>query len=114
MILIVEDNKTWQEIYARILSEYDLTFCRDDIEAIKIIDQNPPQLIVLDILLNGPTAFGLLNELQSYPHLAKIPIIIVSDVKLAQSRLEEYNIVKVFDKATLNPLDLRKEIQDYV
>ena len=114
MILVIEDNETWQEIYARILSSYDLTFCRDDLEAIKIIDKNSPQLIVLDILLNGPTAFGLLNELQSYPHLAKIPIIIISNIKLAQDKLKEYNIVKVFEKATLDPIELRAEVQNYV
>ena len=114
MILAVEDNKNWQEIYTRLFAEQDLVFCRDGIEAIKLIDQKTPQLILLDIFLNGPTAFTLLNELQSYPELAQIPIIIISDADLSRYDLSSYNIVKVFDKATLDPLELRNEVKTHV
>lgn len=111
MILIVEDSQNWQEIYSRLFSQYELAFCRDDIQAIKLIDQKIPQLILLDIFLNGPTAFTLLNELQSYPELACIPIIIVSDTDLSRHNLRQYNIAKIFDKATLTPQDLKAEVE---
>ena len=114
MILVIEDNKTWQKIYSRLLPQHDLVFCRDDIRAIQLIDQKTPQLILLDIFLNGPTAFTLLNELQSYPELANIPIIIVSDADLSRHNLKPYNIVKIFDKASLDPRDLQREVEYYV
>ena len=113
MILIVEDNKTWQEIYGRLFPQIDIIFCRDGIEAIKIIDQKIPQLIILDIFLNGPNAFALLNELQSYPNLAQIPIFIISDTDLSQYDLSAYNIIRIFSKATLDPRALQNEVNHY-
>ena len=82
-----------------------LHFFSDGVSAIQAIDDQIPDLIVLDMLLSGPSAPSLLAELQSYPDLATIPILLVSGVEI-QADLSPYGVSKIFNKATMKPKDL--------
>jgi CheY-like chemotaxis protein len=68
-------------------------------------------LVILDILLTGPTGFAVLNEMQSYPELAKVPVIVVSSVALPEDELVKYGVWAVFDKGDMMPQDLLKSVQ---
>ena len=78
-------------------------------EAIDIIDETPPNVVLLDILLPGVNAFALLHELQSYTDTHSIPVIICTTMNQNQidaESLKNYGVVEVLNKTELTPASL--------
>lgn len=104
-IFVIEDDRGWEHYYARILKVHELEFFHDGVEVIAAMDEVVPDLVILDVLLTGPTGFAILHEMRSYPELMNVPVIVVSSVKLGVLD-ESYGVCKVFDKAEMTPRDL--------
>ena len=111
MIAIIEDDRGWEQYYRDLLKGYKLKCFHDGLAAVKWLDETKPDLIILDILLVGPTGFAVLNELRSYPELDDVPIIVVSSVKMSASELVKYGVRAVFDKGEMMPQELVKSVQ---
>ena len=108
-VYIIDDD----EIMSHLLSGYikDISnpiIFRDAISAISSIEDDKPKLIFLDILLNGPDGFTFLNEIVSYEDTAKIPIVIISSLNLDIDKLENYGVVKILNKESFTPEDVKK------
>ncbi len=107
MIYIIEDDLGWESYYRRILKGYDLQFFQDGVAAIDAMDlDEPPSLVILDILLTGPTGFAVLNEMRSYPELMEVPVLIVSSVALPTDVASKYGVVAAYDKGAMKPAEL--------
>lgn len=104
-IFVLEDDKGWEAYYRRVLKDYDLKFFNNGIEAVAAMDDEKPALVLLDVLLAGPTGFAVVHEMRSYPELENVPIIVVSSVKMHEID-EKYGILKSFDKSEMMPRDL--------
>lgn len=110
---IIEDNEIMSELFARYLSGITETkIFRDAISAISEISDDQPDLIFLDILLTGPDGFTFLNEIVSYEDTGKIPVVIISSLDFQLESLKNYNVVKILNKDTLLPSDLRAVSQE--
>jgi len=109
-VLIVEDDVWQAEQYKRILEKnnYDTEISPHALDAIDRIDNYNPDVILMDILLTGSTAFALMNELQSYSDTSEKPVIICSSVgeNLDIENLKKYGVKKILDKAVMHPEDL--------
>lgn len=109
-VLIVEDDKWLAEQYERVLRKADLeaTISLHALAAIEAIDIVHPDVIILDVLLTGGTAFTLLHELQSYGDTGKIPVIICSNLAsdLSLDDLKSYGVRRILDKSTMAYDDL--------
>ncbi len=99
------------ECLARICRPATPLLFRDVVTAVATFAEVLPDLIILDVLVNGPDAFTLLNEMISYTDTATIPVIIVTSLKLRANNLRSYGVRAIFDKATMHPNDLRFAIQ---
>jgi DNA-binding response OmpR family regulator len=55
---------------------YDVVDCRDGAQALPLIKQNKPDLIVLDIMLPGKSGFDLCREIRSAKN--RVPILMLS------------------------------------
>ena len=62
-IFVLEDDKGWEAYYRRALKKYDLAFFNNGIEAIVAMDDEQPDLVILDVLLAGPTGFAVVQEM---------------------------------------------------
>lgn len=109
-VLIVEDDAWLAEIEQRVLEAegYEVTLTPHALAAIDVIDQDPPDVIILDVLLAGSTGFALLNELQSHDDTHHIPIILCTNLaeQFDGKRLQEYGVKRVVDKSAMHPSDL--------
>lgn len=109
-ILIIEDDDWLAEQHARVLKRagYKTKTALNALDAIRMIDDKIPDIIVLDILLTGSTAFSLLHELQSYGDTGNIPVVICSNLgsDLSLDDLESYGVRKILDKTKMVPQDL--------
>lgn len=114
MIFVIEDDRGWESYYRRILRGTDLEVFHDGVAAIAAMDfDEPPALVILDILLTGPTGFAVINEMRSYPELMNVPVAIVSSVSLKDELPEEYGVVAVLDKGSMKPADLKELVGRY-
>jgi DNA-binding response OmpR family regulator len=81
-ILIIEDDKFLRElIVQKLLKEgYDISEAIDGEEGIKKIKTEKPDLILLDLILPGIDGFEVLSRMKADEKLAKIPVIILSNL----------------------------------
>ncbi len=79
-IMIVEDEKDFQEIYAMMLEgrDYKLIYAYDGEEAMPMLEDKKPDLIILDNIMNMVTGDSFFLHLKGYDDLADIPVIIIS------------------------------------
>lgn len=117
MILIIDDDPEMQEAMSLLTEQLEggtTWTCSEDVMlAIDIIGMEEPDVIFLDVMLNGPNGFTLLNELQSDVRLARIPIVLMSSLPLPKKGLEQYNIVGTLNKATMKPPEVLAYMRKY-
>jgi len=106
LVYIIEDDPALASHFARTLSSHRTETFTNGIDAIKRIDKQLPDAILLDIILDGPSGFSLLHELQSYTDTARIPIVICSSIDLTDHDLASYGVTHILDKTTMHPTDL--------
>ena len=108
MIYIIDDDYQMAECVARFLRPEKTKIFTNAIDAISNIDDDKPDLIFLDVLLDGPDAFTFLNEIVSYENTSKIPVVIITSLDLKTDNLENYGVRKILKKETLTPEDVKK------
>ncbi len=79
-ILIVEDEKRFQEMYSMMLGDkdYNLISAYDGDEAMQKLEHNKPDLIILDMIMNMVTGDTFFLHLKGHEDLADIPVVIIS------------------------------------
>ncbi len=107
-VLIVEDDRWLAESYRLILKNNGWQSCHVVLaeQAIEAIDDFQPDVVLLDFMLPEKNAPTLLNEMQSHPDLAKLPIVICSSLDLLQydsEALASYGVKEVINKAKMTP-----------
>lgn len=113
-ILIVDDDDWQRELIRDNLPDQTEIFEADSaLVAIDILDQNSIDVMFLDLSLIGGSCFSLLNEMQSDAELAKVPVILCSNLaeKIAGLDLKSYGIQKIVDKAEFNPKNTWRIVQ---
>ena len=113
MIYVIEDDRGWESYYRRLLKGLDAKYFHDGVAAIAEMDEKVPDLVILDVLLTGPTGFAVLNEMRSYPELMDVPAAIVSSVSLNDEIAEKYGVVATFDKGKMRPGELLELVGRY-
>ena len=123
-VLIADDNKE----FCSILNDYLLNqrdiivtgIAKDGIEALDLIQEKEPDLVILDIIMPHLDGLGVLEKLNNM-NLKKMPrVIILSAVgqdKITQKAIKlgaDYYVVKPFDMITLvdRVRDLLKEEEE--
>ncbi|HEX6258406.1 MAG TPA: response regulator [Candidatus Saccharimonadales bacterium] len=117
-ILIVEDNDWLAEQFEAILStEFSTARVADGAAAMEIIEQDLPDALLLDMLLTGPGALGVLHELQSYADTSNLPVVVCTSLPDRQqlaSSLAAYGVRAVLDKTTVTPQRLLRTFREVI
>ncbi len=79
-ILIIEDELPFRQIYRDILrlDGYKVLEAENGEEGLKMIAQQPPDLILLDIVMPKVSGFDVLAKLKSQPETSQIPVVVYS------------------------------------
>lgn len=114
-VLLVEDDPWLAELEADVLTQagYEVIVSPHAPSAIAKIDEKQPDIIILDVLLTGSTAFALLHELQSYSDTKAVPVILCTNMaeSLKLEELATYGVRRIIDKSTMHPDDLPAAIR---
>ena len=80
VILIVEDDDDLRGVFAMTLSfdGFDVHEARTGFEALRFIDTNPPDLVVLDLGLPGIDGYAVQQEIAANAFTRHIPVVIVT------------------------------------
>jgi DNA-binding response OmpR family regulator len=85
-ILIVEDDSDLRRMFRTALSMtgYVVDEAADGLEALRIIEARPPDLVVLDLMLHALDGLSVQQELAGRAITSHIPIVIVtgSDIEV--------------------------------
>ena len=116
MIFVIDDNEIMAECIARACGkDVEVRTFTNAIAAMETIsDGKVPDLIFLDILLDGPDGFTLLNELVSYSDTAKIPVVVVTSLDLGGKDLSVYGVAGVLQKEKMKPQEIYDYVREYV
>lgn len=78
--LIVDDSATERSIIAGCLKQVgiEISVALSGEEALEKIEQQSPDLIVLDVVLPGRSGFEICRQLKGSEHTNRIPIILCS------------------------------------
>jgi signal transduction histidine kinase len=107
-ILIVDDEPTARETLVAMLEgeNYDLQLAKDGIQALQMLEQFQPDLILLDIMLPGMDGFEVCRRIRSTPPLAEVPIIMLTALDDRDSLLK--GIESGADDFLTKPADRRE------
>ena len=79
-VLVVDDNLQNLELLQVYLEDIDCQTipAHDGIEALDIIRKNPPDLVLLDVMMPKMSGFEVCKKIKNDPKTADIPVIMVT------------------------------------
>ncbi|BFM21061.1 response regulator [Gilvimarinus japonicus] len=78
-ILVVDDESTNLKVIQTVLAdEYRLAFAKSGQAALEVIQQNPPNLILLDVMMPGMSGIDVCRALKADAATQHIPVIFVT------------------------------------
>lgn len=115
-VLVIDDDRWFAEHYEHeLLSDgHTVMTAHHALEGIAKVDQQRPDVIVLDVLLPGSNGIALLHELRSHSDLADIPVIVCTTTAIPPGSLTPYGVSEVLDKTTMTNEDLRCAVRKAV
>ena len=114
-VLVVEDDTFLAQLLTNRLQRAGLTVTRagDGEEALRILKNTKPDLILLDIILPKKPGFEVMEEIQKDPLLKRAPIVIISnlgqDEDMARGR--QLGAIEYYVKAQTSIEDLVSKVQ---
>lgn len=86
-VLIVDDDPVNIELLEGYLSkDYDILKAFDGNEALTIVEANPPDIVLLDLIMPGINGYQVCKKLKDDPKTNHIPIVIVTSLHETEDR----------------------------
>jgi CheY-like chemotaxis protein len=107
-VVLIEDNPMDARLISRILQTsrpLAIKQVQAGREALQIIRQEEPHLIILDLIIPDLNGFQILEELKHQPKLAETPVIIITGKELSKAEIEQltqYPVVSTWQKSKLD------------
>lgn len=115
-IAIVDDHPQVRQLIRRILQaqgEYVLFEAEDGRKGIKLIRDERPDLVILDLMMPELDGFGVLDEMKGDPELASIPVVVVTAKELTSQEKDRLSgqIDTLMQKGDFMSEELMEEVR---
>ncbi len=99
-VLVVEDDAWIRWFMCDVLSEegYEVLEAADGRTAIRLVDENPPHVMLLDIAMPGVTGVEVLRHLRSRRRTRTLPVLVVSAYPRVLTPDDEASVACVLTK----------------
>ena len=79
-VLVVEDDDDLRRLYRSwlTLADFSVREARGGFEALRLMDHDPPDIVVLDLMMPGVDGYAVRLELEAHAHTRSIPIVVVT------------------------------------
>jgi DNA-binding response OmpR family regulator len=116
IVMVVEDDLFLAQLLSNRLSREGISVIRagDGEEALSLLKNTKPDLILLDIILPKKSGFEVMEEIQRNPLLKRAPIVIISNLGQDDdiSRGRQLGAVEYYVKAKVSIEDLVIKVQE--
>jgi len=110
-ILIVDDTVTNLGILKKTLKEYSIFEASDGRTALKIINTEHPDLILLDIMMPGVDGHSVLSIIKNNETTRHIPVMLISSLDGIEDKLRSFEKgADDFITKPFNPLEVKARI----
>ncbi len=115
-ILIVEDEASIIELLTMVLSRegYETASCQTGRDAISMMKQFHPHLVLLDVMLPGLDGAGIVKIMSEDDNLINIPVIVTSALVESQRMFQMYPQVKAFCSKPFILTDLVAKVKKFI
>jgi PAS domain S-box-containing protein len=112
LILIVEDDDSTREMIGRTLEKdgWQINYAINGLDALRRLNEQIPDLILLDLMMPEMDGFQLVTELQQQRQWRDIPIVVVTAKDLTEADRQRLNGY-IEDILTKNAAELDKLLQ---
>lgn len=88
-VLVVDDEEVNREMLRDMLESkgYRVTEAVDGEQSLQLVAKEPPDVILLDVMLPGMDGFAVCRQLKEDPHTAQIPILLITALTERRYRL---------------------------
>ncbi len=109
-VLIVEDHPEIAALYCEAFKTrgWDVERAESGAEALKMLAENTPAVVVLDLFLPRGHGIEVLGEMKSNPQYKRIPVIVVSG-RLSHEEIDAAKGLEaevILHKTEITPFDL--------
>lgn len=115
-IMLVEDDNSLREIYqARLLAEgYDIVAAKDGEEALALVGQEKPDLIILDVMMPKISGFDTLDIIRSTAATKAIKVVMMTALSQAEdkARAEKLGADRYLVKSQVTLEDIVKTVKE--
>jgi CheY-like chemotaxis protein len=115
-IVIVEDEEIMLDLLQRKLKThgYEVSVARDGEEGLRVIKEERPDLIIMDLVMPKMDGFMVMEEIQKDEDLKKIPLIVVSNSgqPVELNRIKDLGAKDWLIKTEFNPQELVEKIKN--
>lgn len=114
-ILLVEDSKAIQQMYKNKLTieQFNVITADNGMEAIKILSQEKPDIILLDLMMPIMDGYKVLQVIKTDPRLSNIPVLVFSAKGQPEEVEKSLNLgaAGYIVKATTKPNEVVEQIR---
>lgn len=103
-IFIVEDSMELQQLYAEALTQrgYQVSYASTAQKGIGMMQNDKPDLLVLDIMLpGGGNGFDVLEQMKRDPKLATVPVIVVTNLDSEEKTARDIGVTDYIVKSNV-------------
>jgi len=104
-VLIVDDDPTFRALARRMIGESarQIVEAADGATALRLLREDPPDLLLLDLNIPPPDGRAVLAVVRSDPHLAAVPVVVITAAELDTADTEMNASAVVLQKSNLQP-----------
>ncbi len=93
-----------------ILDGYNLVVAKDGTAGVKMVKEEKPDIVFMDLTLPGLNGYEALEEIRTFSET--VPVIAMSAQKMSLSEIKEYGFDDYLEKP-FDPMVLLKKIEDF-
>ncbi len=115
-ILVVDDAKIFQDIYKNLLipEGYSVKVASNGMEALKMIKEDRPDLVLLDLNMPVMDGFKVLQAVKSDPETSSVKVVVLTSRGIPDEIEKAHNLGadSYLVKATAKPKEVIQKIKD--
>lgn len=115
-ILVIDDDEKILRIFNLLITSfgYSPILVNDPAEGLKILQNDPPALILLDLMMSPMNGLQFLDERKKIPGALHVPVVILSALRLNDDEFAPYadSVAEVAIKP-VEPAQLKEIIARY-
>lgn len=115
-ILVVDDEPTNLRVLNQLLNDtYKLTFAKSGQEALRLVEKEQPDLILLDVMMPEMTGYEVCEKLKSNSQFKSIPVIFVTALNDATDEARGFSVGAVdFISKPISPAVVKARVKTHL